>query len=56
MKSELQQVVGSFKFLGSCYNKDGGLQDDVKNRVGERLKYSDAMKIMFNVRSVSLSV
>ena len=46
----------SFHSLGSCFSKDGGPQEYVKMRLGERLKTFGAMKMMFGVRSGRLGV
>ena len=29
LNGELMKVLGLFKYLGSCFNKDGSLQEDV---------------------------
>ena len=55
MNVETLEVVTSFKYLESCFNKDGALQEDVKMRVGEGLETFGVIK-MFNIRSVSLGV
>ena len=54
MNWETMEVVKSFKYLGSCFRKNEGLQEDVEMSVDVELKTFGAMKMMFNVRNVSL--
>ena len=37
MKLEFMDVASFFKYLASFYSGDGGLQEDVKMRIGEGL-------------------
>ena len=45
--------VRFFQVIGWSFSEIGGPQDDMKKRKGWGLKNFDALKIMFNVRSVS---
>ena len=38
MKGEIMIAVSHFIYLGSDFSKDGGLQEEVKNRLDEGLK------------------
>ena len=40
-----EEIVSSLKYLDNCCSKYGGFQDDVKMRVGDGIKTSDAMKM-----------
>ena len=42
--------------MGSYFSRDGGAPEYFIMRVGEGLKTFDALKMMFNVRNVSLGV
>ena len=53
---EMMELVSSFKYSGYYFSKDRGPQEDVKMRVDEGLKVFGAIKIMFNVRSLSFCV
>ena len=53
MNGEIMMVLSLFKYWEGYFSRDGGLQEDVKMRVGEGLKTFEAMKMMFIVRSVS---
>ena len=48
--------MSCFKYLVSYLSKDGGPHKNVKMRLVEELKTFGAMKIMCNIRGVSLSV
>ena len=52
MNGEIMDVVTSFKYLRCCSSNDGGLQEDVKMKVGEGLKTFGGMREIFNVRIV----
>ena len=56
MKDVNMEVVNTFKFLGICFTVDRGAQQDMEKRVGEGVSTFGAVKMMFNVRSVSLGV
>jgi len=45
------ELVSSFKYLGICFSKDVGRQEDVKMIVDEGLKTFGA--VMINVKSVA---
>ena len=47
MNGEVMEVVSSFKYLGSCFSKDGGAHKDIKMRAGERQKTFAAMKMLY---------
>ena len=42
------EVVKSFKYLGSCFSRDGGVKEDLIMRVSEGMKTIDAMKSMWS--------
>ena len=54
MDGEIMQVVSSLICLEVCLGKNGGLQEDVI-RVAEVLEAFNAMRMMFEAKSVSLS-
>ena len=43
-------------YLGSCFSRDRGPQEDVKTKLGEGLKSFGTMKIIYNVTNLSLGV
>ena len=50
------KAVISFNYFESCFSMDGGPQYDVEMRVNEGLTVFGAMKMVFKVMSLSLSV
>ena len=56
LNGERIEVVNSFKYLGLCFSRDGGVKEDVSIRVGEGMKTFGAMKCVWSCRSVSLNV
>ena len=48
--------MSSFKYISSCFSKDGGTQEDVRMKVVDEQKTFGLMKKMCNIRSVSLRV
>ena len=56
MNEKIMEVMSFFKCLASCFSKDGGVQEDVRIRVGEGLKTFREINMMFSGKSVSLSV
>ena len=56
LNGERMEVVSSFKYLGSCFSRGGGVKEDVSMRIGEGMKTFGAMKSMWSCRSVSLNV
>ena len=55
MNCDNMEVNISFKYLGSNFNKDRGIQKYLKMRVGEPLKTFGAVKVC-NVRNIRLGV
>ena len=45
--------TGSLRWLGWCFSDDGGQQDDARMKIGDGLKDFGAMKLIFDVSSVS---
>ena len=54
MNEEIMETVIPFKYLASCFSKDGGLQQDLKMREGDGLKIFGTWKMMFNFEGVGL--
>ena len=50
------KLVIYFKFFGSCFSRNIGLQEKEKYWMSRALKTFGAIKMMFRVRSVSLGV
>ena len=38
LNGERMEVVYSFKYLGSCLSRDGGVKEDVRMRVAEGMR------------------
>ena len=53
---KIMEFAIPFKCLGNCLSNFGVLQEDMKIRACEGLKTFVVMKVLFNVRNVSLSV
>ena len=51
-----KKAVSSFKYSRSCSGWNGALLEAAKVRVQERLKTYGTLKIMLNVRSLSVRV
>ena len=56
LNGERMEVVNSFKYLGSCFDSEGGVKGDVSMRVGEGTKAFGALKRVWRGRGVTLGV
>ena len=56
LKGEVLEEVHAFKYLGAIVGKNGGVEEDVLNRVNEVAKVAGAMSRVCRVRSQSINV
>ena len=56
LNGERMEVVNSFKYLGSCFDSEGGVKGDISMRVGEGTKAFGALKRVWRGRGVTLGV
>jgi len=55
LNGERIEVVNSFKYLGSCFSRGGGVKEDVSMMIGEGMKTFGTINSMWSCRSVNLN-
>ena len=50
------EVINSFKYLGSCFGSEGGVEENISMRAGEGTRAFGSIKRVWRGRNVTLAV